>query len=69
MLNRANTNVGINRNDVVSILGRAPDVLIPSHRDIARSVNEGSPVVISQQRSDAARAFEWLAGAVRRRCS
>lgn len=62
VLNRANTNVGINRTDVVSILGRVPDVLVPSHRDIARSVNEGSPVVISQKRSDAARAFDQLAG-------
>jgi pilus assembly protein CpaE len=61
VLNRANSNVGINRTDVVSILGRAPDVLVPSHRDIARSVNEGSPVVISQKRSDAARAFDALA--------
>lgn len=61
VLNRANSNVGINRTDVVSILGRAPDVLVPSHRDIARSVNEGSPVVISQKRSDAARAFDSLA--------
>jgi pilus assembly protein CpaE len=62
VLNRANTSVGINRTDVVSILGRVPDVLIPSHRDIARSVNEGAPVVISQKRSDAARAFDQLAG-------
>ncbi|MGO9901062.1 MAG: AAA family ATPase [Solirubrobacteraceae bacterium] len=62
VLNRANTSVGINRTDVVSILGRAPDVLVPSHRDIARSVNEGAPVVLSQKRSDAARAFEALAG-------
>ena len=64
MLNRANTNVGINRKDVVSILGRAPDVLVPSHRDIARSVNEGAPVVISQKRSDAARAFDCAAPGV-----
>ncbi len=62
VLNRANTSVGITRNDVVSILGRTPDVLVPSHRDIARSVNEGAPVVISQRRSEAARSFEGLAG-------
>lgn len=61
VLNRANTSVGITRNDVVSILGRTPDILIPSHRDIARSVNEGAPVVVSQRRSEAARAFEGLA--------
>jgi pilus assembly protein CpaE len=62
VLNRANTSVGITRSDVLSILGRSPDVLVPSHRDVARSVNEGSPVVISQRRSEAARAFESLAG-------
>jgi MinD-like ATPase involved in chromosome partitioning or flagellar assembly len=46
---------------VITILGRTPDILVPSHRDIARSVNEGSPVVISQRRSEATRAFESLA--------
>jgi pilus assembly protein CpaE len=61
VLNRANTSVGITRADVLSILGRNPDILVPSHRDIARSVNEGAPVVISQRRSEAARAFESLA--------
>jgi pilus assembly protein CpaE len=61
VLNRANTSVGITRADVLSILGRNPEILVPSHRDIARSVNEGSPVVISQRRSEAARAFESLA--------
>jgi pilus assembly protein CpaE len=61
VLNRANTAVGITRSDVVSILGRAPDILVPSHRDVARAVNEGSPVVISQRRSEAARAFDSLA--------
>jgi pilus assembly protein CpaE len=62
VLNRANTSVGITRNDVVSILGRTPDILVPSHRDIARSVNEGVPLVLSQKRSEASRAFEALAG-------
>lgn len=61
VLNRANTSVGITRADVLSILGRNPDILVPSHRDIARSVNEGSPVVVSQRRSEAARSFEALA--------
>jgi pilus assembly protein CpaE len=62
VLNRANTSVGITHADVISILGRNPDILVPSHRDVARSVNEGSPVVVSQRRSEAARAFEALAG-------
>jgi pilus assembly protein CpaE len=62
VLNRANTNVGITGHDVVSIIGREPDVLIPSSRDITRSVNEGEPIVLSQKRSEAAKAFNALAG-------
>jgi pilus assembly protein CpaE len=62
VLNRSDTAVGITHNDVVSILGRAPDVLVPSHRDIARSVNDGTPIVLAQKRSEAAKAFRTLAG-------
>jgi MinD-like ATPase involved in chromosome partitioning or flagellar assembly len=36
-------------------------VLVPSHRDVVRSVNEGAPVVLSRPRSEAARAFTALA--------
>ena len=36
-------------------------MLVPSHRDIARSVNEGKPIVLSRPRSDVARAFRSLA--------
>ena len=61
VLNRADTQVGVTREDVEAVVGRAPDVLVPSHRDVARSVNEGSPVVMSRPRSDAARAFQRLA--------
>jgi pilus assembly protein CpaE len=61
ILNRANTNVGITGDDVVSVLGRAPDILIPSSRDLTRSVNQGDPIVLSQKRSEAARAFNALA--------
>jgi len=61
VLNRADTNVGVTLEDVQSVLGRAPDVLVPSHRDIVRSVNEGAPVVLSRPRSDAAKAFRALA--------
>ena len=63
VLNRADTNVGVTQEDVFAVLGRRPDVLVPSHRDVARSVNEGSPVVASRPRSEAARAFTALAAA------
>jgi pilus assembly protein CpaE len=61
VLNRANTSVGITGRDVVNVLGKKPDVLVPSSRDVTRSVNEGQPIVISQKRSEAARAFTALA--------
>jgi pilus assembly protein CpaE len=61
VFNRANTNVGIEREDVLAILGRDVDVLIPSHRDIARSINQGTPIVLEAS-SEAARAFRSLAG-------
>jgi pilus assembly protein CpaE len=61
VLNRADTNVGVTAEDVTAVLGRAPDVMVPSHRDVVRSINEGSPVVVSRPRSEMARAFQSLA--------
>lgn len=61
VLNRADTKVGVSHADVVHVLGRAPDVLVPSSRDVVRSVNAGQPIVASSPRSEAARAFEALA--------
>ena len=61
VLNRADSRVGITREDVVAIVGRAPDVLVPSDREISRSVNEGLPIVLANERSEAARAFRSLA--------
>jgi pilus assembly protein CpaE len=61
VLNRADTSVGISHADVVAVLGRSPDVLIPSQREIVRSVNAGEPIVTSSPRSEPARAFKALA--------
>ena len=61
VLNRADTNVGVTHSDVVSVLGRAPDVLIPSHRDVVRAVNVGEPITLSGRRTEAAKAFRALA--------
>jgi pilus assembly protein CpaE len=60
LLNRADSRVGITREDVQAVTGRPPDVLVPSHRDIPRSINEARPIVRSQPRSDAARALRSL---------
>jgi pilus assembly protein CpaE len=60
VLNRANTNVGIEREDVLAILGRDADVYVPSNRDVARSINRGDPIARSGGNS-AGRAFRSLA--------
>ena len=63
VLNRAQTKVGISADDVAQVAGRVPDVLVPSDRDIPRSVNEGLPVALSHPKSDAAKAFAALMSA------
>jgi len=61
LLNRADSRVGIGHDEVAAIIGRTPDVLIPSDREIPCSVNEGKPIVLANERSEAARAFRGLA--------
>src|SRR4051794_23298885 len=61
LLNRADSRVGITRDDAATIVGSDADVLVPSSRDIARSVNESIPIAMSQPGSDAGRAFRALA--------
>jgi pilus assembly protein CpaE len=64
VLNRARTRVGISDDDVAAIIDRVPDVLVPSDRDIPRSVNEGRPIVMSKPQSEAAQAFRRLAASL-----
>ena len=61
MLNRADTRVGISQHDVVAVLGREPDIFIPSDREIPRAVNEGVPITLSRPQSYAAASFHELA--------
>jgi pilus assembly protein CpaE len=60
LLNRANTNVGIEREDVQAILGRDVDILVPSSREITKSVNQGQPIAL-QRGTEAAKAYRALA--------
>jgi len=62
LLNRADSRVGITRDEVKGIVGRVPDVLVPSDRDIPRMLNEGLPIVSAKSGSEAAEAFRSLAG-------
>jgi len=61
LLNRSDTHVGVTQEDVAAIVGRAPDVLVASHRDVVRSVNEGSPIVQGKPRTEVAQSFRTLA--------
>ena len=61
VLNRADSHVGISQDDVKAILGRAPDIFVPSQRDIPRSVTQGTPIVSAQPKSPVAKAFRSLA--------
>jgi len=61
LLNRADSRVGITPDDVSTIVGRPPDVSVPSDREIPRSVNEGTPIVAAKPSSGAAKAFRTLA--------
>ena len=61
VLNRADTSVGIGKDDVERILGREPDVLVPSDRAIPRAITDGLPIVLAGPSSGAAHAFTGLA--------
>jgi pilus assembly protein CpaE len=63
VLNRADTNIGITDEDVESILGRKPDVLVPSDVAIPRALTQGRPIVVADPRCGAAKAYMSLAQA------
>jgi pilus assembly protein CpaE len=61
LLSRAGTSVGVTESDAVEIMGRKLDVLVPSDRSVSRSLGDGVPLVISQPKSEVAKAYESLA--------
>jgi pilus assembly protein CpaE len=61
VLNRADSNVGLNADATASVVGRHPDVLVPSHRDVVRAINSGTPVALTPSGSGAGIAFHHLA--------
>jgi pilus assembly protein CpaE len=61
VLNRAHSRVGISQSDVIAVLGREPDIFIPSDREIPRAVNEGVPIVLARPDSESSAAFRALA--------
>jgi pilus assembly protein CpaE len=67
VLNRAETRVGIDDDDVLAVIGKQPNVRIPSDVEVPRSVNEGQPIVLAKPDSAAAKAFQSLADEFLRR--
>jgi pilus assembly protein CpaE len=61
VLNRADSRVGITTEDVRAVTGREPDALVPSSRDVPRSVNAARPVVTAHPTSGVGRALKSFA--------
>jgi MinD-like ATPase involved in chromosome partitioning or flagellar assembly len=61
VLNRADSRVGIDDDDVLAVVGKRPDIRIPSDVEVPRAVNEGRPIVMAKPDSAAAKAFRALA--------
>ena len=61
VLNRSDDRVGLSARDVEATLGLTIAASVPTSRSVQIAVNQGSPVVFSEPRSPAARAFSGLA--------
>jgi pilus assembly protein CpaE len=61
LLNRADTSVGISQDDATGILGRAPDICVPSDKTVVKCINAGEPVTWSDKNNDVSKAYRHLA--------
>ena len=61
---RAGAKVGLTIDDVVRVTGVDVDVAVPSSRQVATSVNTGTPLAVTAPRSPVVRAVDDLVGAV-----
>jgi pilus assembly protein CpaE len=61
VLNRADSRVGISDGDVERIVGRKPEIRVPSDVEVTRSVNDGRPIVLSRPKAEASSSFRRLA--------
>jgi pilus assembly protein CpaE len=53
VLTRADSRVGLNIEDIERTIGRGIDVTIPSTRAVPLSINQGTPILQSEQRRSA----------------
>ena len=52
---------------MLAVVGRRPDIRIPSDVEVPRAVNEGTPIVLAKPDSAAAKAYRSLAAEFLRR--
>jgi pilus assembly protein CpaE len=64
VLNRADSQVGLNPATVERALGIPVDAMVPSSRLVPTCLNRGRPVVVEEPRSEVARAVGDLAGRI-----
>ena len=60
VVNRADARVGLPVSEVEATVGMDADVTIPSSRAVPVSVNQGTPVLVSDRRSSVGEAFAQL---------
>ena len=60
VLNRADSRVGLDVDDVVATVGMPVDVELPSSRSVPLALNQGTPLIESDPRSPIARQFMGL---------
>lgn len=54
VLNRSDAKVGLDIGDIAATIGMEPDVLVPSHRSMPVSMNQGTPILEMDEPSPAA---------------
>ncbi|WP_436795474.1 AAA family ATPase [Actinospongicola halichondriae] len=54
VLNRSDAKVGLEISDIAATIGMDPDVMIPSHRSLPVSMNQGTPILEMEDPSPAA---------------
>jgi pilus assembly protein CpaE len=61
-VNRADARVGLPVSEVEATVGMTANVTIPSSRAVPISVNQGTPVLVSDRRSNVGEAMSHLVG-------
>jgi pilus assembly protein CpaE len=64
VLNRADARVGLEADDIQLTIGVPIDIAVPSSRSVPISLNEGTPLLLSDDRSPVARSLMTLAARI-----